>query len=152
MPVMQDAYTEAMDPTLLTRHQWVFLSHQRCGQACPSKQVSSMSASKVVASAPLRVPARHLQHLGRGISGYSLHPITARASKLMWSDTEILLICARSDQVYVLTSPVNSRVVFLLSMPDVPSKTCTTARLPSTSSTWPRRAVPSPSLMLTISA
>lgn len=50
------------------------------------------------------------------------------------------------------TSPVNSREVFLLSMPDVPSNTCTTARVPSTSSTWPRRRVPSPSLISTISA
>ena len=50
------------------------------------------------------------------------------------------------------TSPVNSREVFLLSIPDVPSNTCTTARVPSTSSTWPRRRVPSPSLISTISA
>jgi hypothetical protein len=50
------------------------------------------------------------------------------------------------------TSPVNSRVVFLLSIPEVPSKTWTTARDPSTSSTCPRLAVPSPSLMSTISA
>ena len=35
-----------------------------------------------------------------------------------------------------LASPVNSRVVDLLSMPLVPSNTCTTARSPSTSSTW----------------
>jgi len=51
-----------------------------------------------------------------------------------------------------VTSPENSRVVPRLSMPDVPSNTCTTALFPSTSSTCPRRAVPSPSLMLTISA
>ncbi len=50
------------------------------------------------------------------------------------------------------TSPVNSSDVFLLSMPDVPSKTCTTARVPSTSRTCPRLKVPSPSLISTISA
>jgi hypothetical protein len=49
------------------------------------------------------------------------------------------------------TSPVNSRVVFRLSMPDVPSKTCTTARVPSTSSTCPLRTVPSPRRTSTIS-
>ena len=50
------------------------------------------------------------------------------------------------------TSPVNSSDVFLLSIPEVPSKTWTTARVPSTSSTWPRLNVPSPSLISTISA
>ena len=50
------------------------------------------------------------------------------------------------------TSPVNSSFVFFPSTPLVPSNTCTTARSPSTSRTWPRRAVPSPSLMFTISA
>jgi hypothetical protein len=34
-------------------------------------------------------------------------------------------------------SPVNSQVVRLASMPDVPSNTCTTAFEPDTSSTWP---------------
>ena len=50
------------------------------------------------------------------------------------------------------TSPVNSNFVFLPSIPLVPSKICTTARSPSTSSTCPRLAVPSPSRTLTISA
>jgi hypothetical protein len=50
------------------------------------------------------------------------------------------------------TSPVNSRVVLRLSMPEVPSKTCTTAREPSTSRTCPRRWVPSPRRTSTISA
>uniref|UniRef100_A0A0A9E999 Vacuolar ATP synthase subunit B n=1 Tax=Arundo donax TaxID=35708 RepID=A0A0A9E999_ARUDO len=49
------------------------------------------------------------------------------------------------------TSPVNCTVVYLLSIPEVPSKTCTTAFSPSTSRTWPRRVVPSPNLMFTIS-
>ena len=57
-----------------------------------------------------------------------------------------------TKQKRLLTSPVNSRWVPWLSMPDVPSKTCTTALEPSTSSTWPRLVVPSPSLRLTISA
>ena len=47
---------------------------------------------------------------------------------------------------------MNSSVVPLLSMPEVPSNTCTTARSPSTSSTCPRRTLPSPSRRLTISA
>lgn len=51
-----------------------------------------------------------------------------------------------------LTSPVNSSVVLRLSMPVVPSNTCTTARSPSTSSTCPRRMLPSPSRRFTISA
>lgn len=50
------------------------------------------------------------------------------------------------------TSPVNSSVVLRLSTPDVPSNTCTTARVPSTSSTCPRLMVPSPSRTSTISA
>ncbi len=50
------------------------------------------------------------------------------------------------------TSPVNSSVVERLSMPVVPSNTCTTARSPSTSSTCPRRTLPSPSRRSTISA
>ena len=35
-----------------------------------------------------------------------------------------------------ITSPVNSNVVDLLSIPEVPSNTCTTARSPSTSNTY----------------
>ena len=50
------------------------------------------------------------------------------------------------------TSPVNASVAFRASTPEVPSKTCTTTRSPSTSSTCPRRAVPSPSSTRTISA
>mmetsp|Transcript_12140 Transcript_12140/g.39921 ORF Transcript_12140/g.39921 Transcript_12140/m.39921 type:complete len:267 (+) Transcript_12140:696-1496(+) len=52
----------------------------------------------------------------------------------------------------IITSPVNSNDVSLLSIPAVPSNTCTTARDPSTSSTCPRRTLPSPSLKFTISA
>ena len=50
------------------------------------------------------------------------------------------------------TSPVNSQRVLRLSIPAVPSKTCTTARLPATSNTCPDRCVPSPRVRLTISA
>ena len=50
------------------------------------------------------------------------------------------------------TSPVNSRDVPRVSTPDVPSKIWTTAFVPSTSSTWPRRMEPSPRRTLTISA
>ena len=46
---------------------------------------------------------------------------------------------ACSARKYGLTSPVNSSEVPWLSMPEVPSKTCTTALLPSTSSTCPLR-------------
>lgn len=56
------------------------------------------------------------------------------------------------DTAVFITSPVNSSLVLRLSMPDVPSKTCTTARSPSTSRTCPRRMVPSASRMSTISA
>mmetsp|Transcript_3047 Transcript_3047/g.8408 ORF Transcript_3047/g.8408 Transcript_3047/m.8408 type:complete len:252 (-) Transcript_3047:107-862(-) len=49
-------------------------------------------------------------------------------------------------------SPVNSQCVRLLSIPVVPSNTCTTALSPFTSSTCPRRTEPSPSVMFTISA
>ena len=47
---------------------------------------------------------------------------------------------------------MNSHVVCLASMPDVPSKTCTTALAPLTSSTWPLRRDPSGSVSVTISA
>ena len=57
-----------------------------------------------------------------------------------------------SETGVLSTSPVNSNFVFLPSTPEVPSKTWTTARSPSTSRTCPRRMLPSPSLMLTISA
>ena len=50
------------------------------------------------------------------------------------------------------TSPVNSQCVCRLSMSLVPSKTCTTAREPATSSTWPERVSPLPSRSVTISA
>lgn len=43
--------------------------------------------------------------------------------------------CTNTQLPKTLTSPVNSKVVFLLSMPEVPSNTCTTALVPSTSST-----------------
>mmetsp|Transcript_17838 Transcript_17838/g.53744 ORF Transcript_17838/g.53744 Transcript_17838/m.53744 type:complete len:203 (+) Transcript_17838:5043-5651(+) len=57
-----------------------------------------------------------------------------------------------SDTGVFNTSPVNSREVALVSMPVVPSNTCTTALVPSTSSTCPRRISPSPSFKFTISA
>ena len=49
-------------------------------------------------------------------------------------------------------SPVNSHVVFFASIPDVPSKTCTTALDPVTSRTWPALCEPSGSFKFTISA
>lgn len=48
-----------------------------------------------------------------------------------------------SDTGVLKISPVNSQTVFLASIPDVPSNTCTTALEPLTSSTWPDRMVPS---------
>ena len=57
-----------------------------------------------------------------------------------------------SDTPIFRTSPVNSQCVLRLSMPEVPSNTCTTARFPDTSRTWPERSVPSPRRRLTISA
>ena len=50
------------------------------------------------------------------------------------------------------TSPVNLQVVRVLSIPEVPSKTWTTARDPLISSTWPWRTSPLPSVSSTISA
>jgi hypothetical protein len=47
--------------------------------------------------------------------------------------------------------PVNSMCVSRTSMPLVPSKTCTMALLPLTSSTWPPRREPSGSVSDTIS-
>lgn len=41
-----------------------------------------------------------------------------------------------SEMAILSTSPVNDTRVFLLSIPDVPSNTCTTARLPKTSKIW----------------
>ena len=49
-------------------------------------------------------------------------------------------------------SPVNSHVVCLASIPDVPSNTCTTAFDPLTSRTWPLRFEPSERVSVTISA
>jgi len=49
------------------------------------------------------------------------------------------------------TLPVNSAVHERLSMPDVPSKTCTTALLPLISSTWPWRDSPLDNCKFTIS-
>lgn len=57
-----------------------------------------------------------------------------------------------SDTGVLKMSPVNSQSVFFASIPDVPSKTCTTALLPLTSSTCPERFVPSANLSCTISA
>jgi len=57
-----------------------------------------------------------------------------------------------SDTGVVRMLPVNSIDVRWLSMPAVPSNTCTTAFEPATSSTWPAREVPSASVRLTISA
>ena len=56
------------------------------------------------------------------------------------------------DTPILRTSPVNSHRVLHLSMSDVPSKTCMTAREPATSRTWPDSIVPSPRVRLTISA
>jgi hypothetical protein len=83
-----------------------------------------------------------------------LAPIAASNCFIRWLCT--VCCCLRQGMaaclLRMLTSPVNSSVVFLLSTPLVPSKTCTTALVPSTSSTCPRRIVPSPSRTSTISA
>lgn len=58
-----------------------------------------------------------------------------------------------SSEIAILsTSPVNSQCVWRLSMPSVPSNTCTTALLPCTSSTLPCRFSPLASVRFTISA
>ena len=57
-----------------------------------------------------------------------------------------------SDTGVLRMSPVNSQSVFLASIPDVPSKTCTTAFEPLTSKTCPERKDPSDNLSDTISA
>lgn len=57
-----------------------------------------------------------------------------------------------SDTGVVRISPENSTEVLVLSIPEVPSNTCTTAFVPATSSTWPERCEPSGSLKFTISA
>ena len=57
-----------------------------------------------------------------------------------------------SDTGVVRILPENSTEVLVLSIPEVPSNTCTTAFDPATSSTWPERCVPSPSVKFTISA
>ena len=57
-----------------------------------------------------------------------------------------------SETGVVRMFPENSTVVFWLSMPDVPSNTCTTAFEPCTSRIWPVRVVPLLSVRLTISA
>lgn len=57
-----------------------------------------------------------------------------------------------SEMAILSTLPVNSQCVLRLSMPSVPSNTCTTALLPCTSSTLPCRFSPFASVRFTISA
>lgn len=95
--------------------------------------------------------ARSVEHSSQHIPRHSgLHDL-CKAWKFSESTTAARLASGRPCW-HLHTSPVNSRVVPLLSMPGVPSKTCTTALLPSTSSTCPLREEPSPSFKLTISA
>lgn len=103
--------------------------------------------ARAIEHAAKHVPGhRCLQHLHLHQREFTSHAATSRKQDNR-EQTQTTMFPRRQR-----TSPVNSRVVWVLSMPEVPSNTCTTALLPSTSRTWPRRAEPSPSRMLTISA
>lgn len=77
--------------------------------------------------------------------------------KHLWSIVDRLTRAVEYPPQHVFSTgsfmllPVNSTWVAFTSTPDVPSKTCTIAFLPWTSSTWPPRFEPSGSVNCTIS-